>query len=412
MAELRRFSTLNGLDRKTLHKLANAVVISRAAAGSVLLEPGSRDDNTLYLMAGRLRLIAADGKVKEIDEQDRSARDPIARLRPSQYQVVALSHVNYLRIDNALLASVEQWGESSLLSDAYQVSEEQEFTDMSAENRLLIKIFQDLNTDQLALPTLPQVAARLGQVMKDPALDANLLAKVVSIDPAVCAKLLKATNSARFGGQAPIKTLPHAIARLGIDTTYQLALSFAIQELFRTGSQALQQHMDNLWRHSRRVAAICQVLASRMAGRFDPAFALLAGLLHDIGVLAVLGYARDCPDLAQIDQHIDEAIARLRAQLGSAIVRRWQLPDELALVVQEADNWWRDHGQQADYADLMIVAQLQCFVATPRASEVPRLDQVPAYRKLNLGALTPAFSLQLLEEADDEIRAVEQLLGD
>lgn len=412
MAELRRFSNLSELDRKTLNDLANRLLIARAAPGSVLLEHGSREDNTLYLLEGRVRLTAADGKVKEFDHHERTARDPIARLRPSQYQVVAVSPVTYMRVSNHLLESVESQHDSSALLESYEVSEEAEFTDMSAENRLMIKIYQDLNIEKLSLPTLPQIAIRIGHAMQDPALDAQTLAKVVSADPAIAAKLLKVANSPRFGGKVPLYTLPNAVARLGLDNTHKLVLAFAAQELFRTGSGALKQRMRDVWRHSRRVAAISHVLASKLGGRFDPHFALLAGLLHDIGIIAILGYARDCPALTQAEHELDNAIHHLRSQLGGAIIRRWQLSEELALVAQEADHWGRDLGQPADYVDLVIIAQLHCFVGTPRAHEVPHLNQVPAYHKLELGELTPEFSLHLLEEASHEIREVELLLGD
>lgn len=412
MAELRRLSMLRDMDRAALSEIASRLVVVRAKPGAVLLEQGSHDDSALYLLEGRVRLAAADGKVKEFDHQDPSAHDPIARLRPSHYEVTALTPVNYLRIDNSVLDELESLHDSSALMESYEVSEETEFDQMPPDNRLLVKIFQDLDADKLSLPTLPQIGIRISQVMQDPNLDANVMAKVVSADPAIAAKLLRAANSPRFGGKVAVKTLANAIARLGLNTTHQLVISFAVRELFRTGSGTLKQHMRDLWRHSRRVAAISHVLAAKADHDLDPAFALLAGLLHDIGAVAVLGYARDCPELTQEAKQLDEALAKLRSQLGSAIVRRWHLPDELALVAHEAEHWDRDASDTPDYVDVVIIAQLHCFVGSPRMLEVPRINEVPAYRKLGLGEVTPDFSLHLLEEAGAEIREVEELLGD
>lgn len=411
MAELRRLEPLSDLDRKTLHQIANQAVITQAYPGEVLLARGSNDDNTLYLLEGRLQLTATDGKVSELDHHAANARSPIARLRPSRYEVKALSAVNYLRIDNRLLDALQPQHESTLL-DSYEVSEDAEFTAMPADNRLMIKIYQDLNEDRLSLPTLPQVAVRISRAMKDPDLSADSLAKIISADPAIAAKLLRAANSPRFGGRVAINSLTNAVARLGLTTTHTLVLSFAVQELFRTGSDTLKKRMRELWRHSRRVAAVCHVLASKVDCGLDAGFGLLAGLLHDIGVIAVLGYARECPDLTQDPAMLDEAIVKLRSQLGGAIVRRWHLPEELALVAQEADTWLHDVNPHPDYVDLVIIAQLHCFVGTDRMHELPRIDQVPAYAKLALGKLTPDFSLHLLEEAGEEIREVEELLGD
>lgn len=412
LAELRQLSTLRDLDGQALSQLAGRLRIGQARPGEVLLERGSNDDATLYLLQGRLRLTADDGRSREFDHQDPSAHDPVARLRPSHYQVTAVTPVDFVRIDNQLLDELQAQHDTSVLLESYEVSEEAEFSGMSADNQLMVQIYQDLNADSLVLPTLPQIAVRIGHAMQDPALDANKLAKLISADPAIAAKLLKAANSPRFGGKVPINTLSNAVARLGLKTTHQLVLSFAVQELFRTGSGSLKQRMRELWRHSRRVAAIAHVLASKLDRHFDPAVALLAGLLHDIGVVAILSYARANPALTQDEQQLDEAVRKLRASLGSAIVRRWHLPEELAGVAQEAENWQRESGRPADYADLVIIAQLHCFVGSPRAKQVPRINAVPAFDKLDLGKVTPDFSLHLLEEAREEILEIEELLGE
>ena len=117
LAELRRFSTLRQLDRQALNQLADRLTIQHAARDVVLLELGSTDDHSLYLLKGRVRLTARDGKVKEIDQEDTSAQDPLARLRPATYEVRSLSPISYLRISNQLLDTVtrQRQGTSSLL---------------------------------------------------------------------------------------------------------------------------------------------------------------------------------------------------------------------------------------------------------------------------------------------------------
>jgi HD-like signal output (HDOD) protein len=411
MAELRRLSSLSHIDRKVLHQLADRLLLQRAQPDTVLLERGSDDDHTLYLIQGRVRLTAEDGKVKEFSHEDLTARDPIARLRPAHYEVCAISPVIFLRIDNQLLAEMEAQQADAYTMLEFEVSEEPELELIPVDNRLLIKIYQDLNADRLSLPSLPQVSLRIGQAIKDMSLDEDKLAKLISADPAITAKILKTANDKHFTGKAPINTLPKAIDRLGMQSTLNLVLSFSVKDLFKTGSDTLQRHMRELWRHSRRVAAISHVLATRVEGNFDPCFALLAGLLHDIGGIALLSYARQCPDLTQVEKELDDTIDKLKPQLGSAIIRGWHLPEELAIIAHEAEHWDRDHSSHADYTDLVIIAQLHSFVGTAQMYHHPRINEVPAYRKLNLGELTPDFSLRLLEEASEEIRAIEALLG-
>ena len=95
------------------------------------------------------------------------------------------------------------------------------------------------------------------------------------------------------------------------------------------------------------------------------------------------------------------------------LLKRWQLPPELAEVAESAEDWHRDGGSVADYVDLVIVAQLHSHVGGPAVhpTPLPAIDSVPAYGRLGLGALSPEASVQILDEAADEIRETEELLG-
>ena len=98
-----------------------------------------------------------------------------------------------------------------------------------------------------------------------------MLAKVgavIETDPAIALKVLKAANSARFGGISQIATVTEAVARLGMQNTRFLVVTFALRELFRTNSRQLEKRMHDLWEHSRRIAALTQVLGDKV-GKFN-----------------------------------------------------------------------------------------------------------------------------------------------
>ena len=71
----------------------------------------------------------------------------------------------------------------------------------------------------------------------------------------------------------------------------------------------------------------------------------------------------------------------------------------------------RDNGVNADYCDLVIIAQLHSFVGTDMAMQVPPIHKIPALKRLDLGELTPRSSLKILEEAKDQISEAEALLN-
>lgn len=80
------------------------------------------------------------------------------------------------------------------------------------------------------------------------------------------------------------------------------------------------------------------------------------------------------------------------------------------MVTQEAENWLREHDEEADYADLVIVAQLHTYIGSEEMMTLPTLDQVPALKRLNLGELTPKLSLKILDKADKKISHAREML--
>ncbi|MBT8429929.1 MAG: HDOD domain-containing protein, partial [Gammaproteobacteria bacterium] len=154
----------------------------------------------------------------------------------------------------------------------------------------------------------------------------------------------------------------------------------------------------------RHVGALAQVLADRV-GAFNSHEALLAGLVHDIGCLAVVGYARDFPDVAQNAVALESSIRTLRSQLSGMILSTWQMPVELVTAAKEAENWYRDHSGPADYADLIVVAQLHEGIGGD-------IDpaKVPAFSRLGLSPSEIDRGLEVLNEAQEEVAAARQLL--
>jgi len=405
-AMLQRLSTLRELPAVELKEIAGQLSLHECRKGEVLLEIGATDNSTLYLIEGSVRQIAEDGAVKTVRHTDTSALAPLARLRPSHYKVIAESRVRYLLIDNELydqaVGKLEQ--SSSLTLESYQVEEEDDLGPMDAENRLTLQIYEDLNTGHLLLPSLPEVAVRIGEAVNDEDTDARQIAGLIETDPVIALKIVKAANSARYGGVSQVATVTEAVARLGMQNTRILVLTFALRELFRTPSRQLEARMLALWEHSRHVSALAQVLADRV-GAFNSHEALLAGLVHDIGCLAVVAYARDFPDVAQNAVALESSIRTLRSQLSGMILSTWQMPVELVTAAKEAENWYRDHSGPADYADLIVVAQLHEGIGGD-------IDpaKVPAFSRLGLSPSEIDRGLEVLNEAQEEVAAARQLL--
>ena len=60
------------------------------------------------------------------------------------------------------------------------------------------------------LPTLPAVAVKLLDLSRDPETETGDIVKLIKTDPAICAKILQATNSPYFGFSARVTSIDRA----------------------------------------------------------------------------------------------------------------------------------------------------------------------------------------------------------
>ncbi|PCJ49743.1 MAG: hypothetical protein COA74_04645 [Gammaproteobacteria bacterium] len=69
----------------------------------------------------------------------------------------------------------------------------------------------------------------------------------------------------------------------------------------------------------------------------------------------------------------------------------------------------RDKNPQADLADIILIARLHSYVGTAKMRDCPRISTLPAYHKLPFGSLGPHESMQILEQASEEIQEIKCL---
>jgi HD-like signal output (HDOD) protein len=411
--DLKQFTSLAGSNELRLQSIIDEVTISHAAKGEKIIELGDTSEFGYFLLSGALILKAADGGVKLIEAGTESAKNQIAQLVPRRYQVIASQPVEYLKIPNALLSAYQpkQDGiDTILIEEDISGAGSQLDSEYAFENEISYKLYQELKNDSLVLPSLPDIAVRIGNALKDETKTFNHIAEIVQTDPAISAKLIKAANSAMYGGSNKVESISSAVMRLGTDLTHQLVMTFAMKELFKSKSALLKRRMKKLWDHSARVAAISHVLAKKL-GNFDPEQALLGGLVHDIGVLAILNYAAQFPEAEDNKSIIDSTIKTLRGRVGSTILKNWGFPEWMPDMANEAENWMRSPPNKTpDYTDLIIICQLHSFIGTDEMANTPSIDTVPAFKRLGLSKLTPKMSLKILDEAKEEIAEARALL--
>src|SRR5689334_15285436 len=95
------------------------------------------------------------------------------------------------------------------------------------------------------LPTLPIVAQRILTLTDDEDTGTEQLAKIISTDQALTARILSLANSAYYGHRRQISTLWQSIVVIGWIMLKQVSLSVLISKAFGRGP-----NRTAFWRHS------------------------------------------------------------------------------------------------------------------------------------------------------------------
>jgi HD-like signal output (HDOD) protein len=276
------------------------------------------------------------------------------------------------------------------------------------ESELFEAIYAASNRGELELPAMPEVALKIVKLAEDPEAGLPDLAKVVQMEPTVAGSIIKAANSPLYRGSKPVDNIKNAVVRLGAKITRNLATSVAMRERFSAKTPLIKKRMQRLWEHSIQASALSFVIAREASG-FDAERALMAGLLHDIGVIPILNHI-DNQKLDPSPEELEETIMKLRGITGVLVINDWGLEKELVTVIEEADDWLRDPAPKPDYCDVVLFAQL-CAHHSADPGERPALEDTPAYQKLNRLASDGELGLDIVDKAEQEITSVKQLLN-
>jgi len=402
---LHRLRTLSQFDDAQLAALAQQLTIETAPKKKRLIERGETEEFSLYLLSGTVKTIAKDNTEKPIEAVEEGDIAPIAHIRPSMYDVDADSIIKYIKIPADLLTGFAQQSEAEDGEmDVITIEQSEE------ENQLTIQLFQDITSGNINLPSMPDVAQRIQQAFSQSHINAEAITRIIQSDPAITAKLIMTANSAFYQGAAQIDTLQQAIVRIGLEATRKQVIIYVVKELFKSNSTQIKSKMQRLWIHSRRVAAFSRVLA-KQSKLIDPEQAQLAGLVHDLGEIAILQHVEDNPELYEDDEKLMHAIRNLRPQITSMLLHKWNFTDELVTVGEESEDWFRNPGDEADLCDLVMIAQYHSFIGTPEMAKLPPISKLPAFAKLGLSLDKSADILAFINESKAEVEVIEKLLG-
>ncbi len=194
-----------------------------------------------------------------------------------------------------------------------------------------------------------QSVHRLITLLGRPAINNDEIVRVLKYDSAITARLLRACNSSFYGFDEPVASVEQAVLTLGHREILHMVFSIAYKGALAAPLPAYAAQANELWRHSLATALNCELLALMGPPQeVESSIAFTAGLLHDIGKLAlnevlpnesqtairhlVKGNGRSCAEAER------EVIGTDHAEVGAALLSMWKLPPEIVEAVANHHN--------------------------------------------------------------------------
>ena len=231
------------------------------------------------------------------------------------------------------------------------------------------------------MPALPTMVEKLLLALNKPSVSVDELSKIVSTDTVFSAKVLKMANSVFYFRAEPAATLKIATVRLGHKTIRSLAVTVWTQT-FKTFplKKTEQDLIAELLQHGTAAAVGASLLVQQVQGSLAED-AYMAGLLHDIGRLALIcqlggRYQAEVLNRAIAEQQAiqdveQDVLGFEHAMLGAHLLQSWHISD---VAVQAAAR----HHRAAIYPE-----------KEPLVAAVALADDLASRKGFNLAQNTP-----------------------
>ncbi len=242
----------------------------------------------------------------------------------------------------------------------------------------LLKVIEaDIAANRLILPSLPEVAMRVRQLINNPECSIGMLEQQISKDAAMSARLLKVANSSIMSRGHKVTSLHHAIVNLGFSLVGSLVTQMAILQTMNKSRDV--GRLEGFVASSLRISTLSYSIAGQF-DHLDQELASLGGLLHDIGKLPLREYLFNNPDYTADERLQFELI--LHPYIGAILLKHWSMADELVQAAFYHERVLRESpGELPDYVDVVIAANLMHYGIEQGRYSMYRNQSIPALEK-------------------------------
>jgi len=275
------------------------------------------------------------------------------------------------------------------------------------------EIIDIVRSKKTRIPTLPVVMNNIIATARDKNTSARDLAKFITNDQAISARVLKIANSPYYGMSSKIDSISRAIVVIGFREVISLALATGVITSFAKSST---MDMTSLWKHSIGVGFASRIILEQI-GQKAKESTMLIGLLHDLGkvIFSIYfpeEYARLLENVSSkglvLNKAEKESMGMDHAELASLIMEHWNFPAHITEPIHFHHDPLSCPGKYKHMAMILNIADFICHKAGIGSSgnhKVKKAIKVFA----NVG-LSPDDILPLTRKLKDEEHNIEYFL--
>jgi len=246
------------------------------------------------------------------------------------------------------------------------------------------------------LPTMPDIAGKIVQLISDPDTTADMLNKAIMADQSMAARVLKLANSSFYGCLRSVNTLTQAIVIIGFGTIKNIVLAASTKEVYKRFGlveKMLHEHSTAVAMASFHVASVINLKNKEEA--------YLAGLLHDIGKVVLNNSDADKfrsvmeevyntgRNFAEVEQ---EVYGFSHYEVGALVIRKWNFSPEMEAVIRfqrDLDKLEKGDIFALQLASAVNLADALCFKLGVGVKEAGEID-IEALKALSILKLDSA----------------------
>lgn len=229
------------------------------------------------------------------------------------------------------------------------------------------------------LPPMSHVAQKALKLVEDPSCSAPELAKVLTTDAALAARVLKIANSAMFARQREITTLNQAIMLIGLKALKGVVVAATLRQM-TSGQSKLEQL---IWENSMFSAMVASKVASLIKVRWHEEVFLLS-LLHTLGQIVLISQKTTSELYSNVIKQIEasgvdyvsaeqQVLGFAHPLIGALVAKKWNFPGETCQVILH----YRDPVDSVDSDVEKQIAVVQLADAIAHTSKIGSPDGYP-----------------------------------